>query len=178
MAGFAARSALAKIQDKYNRAMGHAARAKEKATEVMGVTLCAVETTGAAAGLSYANARFGKPDAATGINVLTVPGTAVPVDLVAGAALHIGAFLGVFSGYGEHAHSLGNGALASYGSRLGAEMGAKAALKTQGLEFTGLQQMTGMQQIMTGALPGASKSSLRPFVQTYNEKGVPVGVPR
>jgi hypothetical protein len=92
--------------------------------------VAAVETTGTAYAFGFLNGRFGGEHGEMSI------GGVVPVDLLAGTALHA---LAMFNGLEDeqlsHAHSVGNGALAAcayrYGQRLGESMAVNAGAKTR-----------------------------------------------
>ena len=98
--------------------------------------VAAVETTGTAYAFGFLNGRFGGEHGEMSI------GGVVPVDLLAGTALHA---LAMFNGLEDeqlsHAHSVGNGALAAcayrYGHRLGESMAVSAGAKTGPAALTG-----------------------------------------
>jgi hypothetical protein len=90
--------------------------------------VAAVETTGTAYAFGFLNGRFGGEKGEMSI------GGVVPVDLLAGTALHALAFFGGLEADQEsHAHAVGTGALAScayrYGHRLGESMAVSAGAK-------------------------------------------------
>lgn len=117
---------LSRLAHKYNLAEGKIAKIKEKTEETMGAVLQTAEVLGAGSALSYANGRYGEPEAGDLLPVWMVPKTKLPVSLAAGAALHLAAFAGLAGKYGEHAHNLGDGALLSYLAPKAMSMGAKA----------------------------------------------------
>jgi len=91
--------------------------------------VAAVETTGTAYAFGFLNGRFGGEHGEMSI------GGVVPVDLLAGTALHALAFFnGLDDDQAPHAHSIGTGAMAScayrYGHRLGETMAINAGAKT------------------------------------------------
>src|SRR5437870_13042445 len=101
---------------------------REKHSKKITAGVAAVETTGTAYAFGFLNGRFGGEHGELSI------GGVVPVDLLAGTALHALAF---FNGLDEeqapHAHAVGTGGLAAcayrYGHRLGESMltGASAS---------------------------------------------------
>jgi hypothetical protein len=114
----------------------HAAeRAKSKMREFraenskkIAAGVAAVETTGTAYAFGFLNGRFGGERGEMSI------GGVVPVDLLAGSALHALAFFnGLEDEHTSHAHSLGTGALAAcayrYGHRVGETMAVSAGAK-------------------------------------------------
>jgi hypothetical protein len=91
--------------------------------------VAAVETTGTCYAFGFLNGRFGGERGEMSI------GGVVPIDLLAGTALHAVAFFnGVDEEQSPHAHSIGTGALAAcayrYGHRLGESMAINAGAKT------------------------------------------------
>lgn len=105
------------------RAKGALKRVKVEAERAAGTVITAVETVGSAFGMSYANQRWGKGE----FKVL-----GLPADLVAGVGLHALALLDGLGKYDDHGAAVGNGLLACYGARKGAEMGTEAAQKDAG----------------------------------------------
>jgi hypothetical protein len=121
---------LAEMRTAKERAMTRMREFREKHAKKITAGVAAVETTGTAYAFGFLNGRFGGERGEMSI------GGVVPVDLLAGTALHALAFFGgLESDQESHAHSIGTGALAScayrYGQRLGESMaigaGAKAA---------------------------------------------------
>jgi hypothetical protein len=125
MAGFSARGVFA---EKFERLKAQTAKVKEKARQGLKQGLQTVEVNGACFAFSYANALSGTPDpkrpGVTRLQILNID-----ADLVVGLGLHGLALFGGFSEYAEHAHSIGDGSLASFTARLGTEMGSDARVK-------------------------------------------------
>lgn len=95
------------------KARAHIERLKEKSEEAISHGLQVAEVGGAAAVAGYVNTKFGSG------GELQFQG--VPADLLAGIGLHAMAFLGVAGKYNEHAHNLGDGFVAAYAYRAGAQ---------------------------------------------------------
>ncbi len=120
---------LNQLAERAARAEGKIEKAKEKATEMMGMGLQAVEVGGAAFAFGYAHQRYGTN------GELQIAG--VSADLVAGLGLHAFSLLGGFGAkYAEHGHNLGDGCIASFAFRMGSQMGAQAAVGGTGTATT------------------------------------------
>jgi hypothetical protein len=119
MAAFASRSDVAKLVHMAERGKKTVAQIKERAAETMGVAVGALEVSAASFGFGYARGRMAKTD-----GTFTIMG--VPPDLLAGVVLHGLGFLGAFDKYSEHAHNLGNGALAAFLTTKGVQFGVEA----------------------------------------------------
>lgn len=87
----------------------------------------ALEVSGTAFGLSWLRGRYQKVDAATGKMEFGLLG--IDWELWIGLGLHALGFTGLLNPYQEHGHNVADGALASYMTRLGLELGAKSAVK-------------------------------------------------
>lgn len=74
---------------------------------------------GATGGMSYVNARYGKPGGPYEI-------ANVPVDLAGGLLLSALGFVDMLGQYDEFAHAIGSGMLGAYAARLGTQYGAEA----------------------------------------------------
>jgi hypothetical protein len=113
--------------------------------------VAAVETTGTAYAFGFLNGRFGGEKGEMSI------GGVVPVDLLAGTALHALAFFnGLDDEQAPHAHSIGTGALAScayrYGHRLGETMAINAGAKAGPVALGGAPpypQISGAPRVMS-----------------------------
>lgn len=114
------RGSVKEMASKLGRWKAIAERGKEKAEEVIGQTLQAVEVVGSASAMSYANEAYGKGE-------LQLMGA--PADLCVGLGIHVAAFL-VKSKYGEHAHNIADGLLCAFGVREAIKLGKEAAAKT------------------------------------------------
>jgi len=120
---------LAEMRNAKERALARMRDFREKHSKKITAGVAAVETTGTAYAFGFLNGRFGGERGEMSI------GGVVPVDLLAGTALHALAFFGGLEADQEsHAHSIGTGALAScayrYGHRLGESMAIDAGAKT------------------------------------------------
>lgn len=112
---------IGSIAQKYNKLRTKIETVKEKAEETMGQVLQSAEIAAAAGGFAYANARYGNMVGMNPTPEIDVMG--VPADVGAAVALHGMAFAGALGKYKEHAHNLGDGALASYLVRVGLRLG-------------------------------------------------------
>ena len=113
---------LGKIAHKFHAMKARVDGIKEKAEETMGQVLQTAEIAAAAGGFAYANGRFGNMVKGHATPEITVIG--VPADVGAAVVLHGMGFAGALGKYKEHAHNLGDGALASFLVRTGLTMGA------------------------------------------------------
>jgi len=119
---------LAEARSAVERARSKMREFREENSKKIAAGVATVETTGTAYAFGFLNGRFGGDKGEMSI------GGVVPIDLLAGTALHALAF---FNGLDEeqapHAHSIGTGALAScayrYGQRLGESMAIHAGAK-------------------------------------------------
>ena len=123
-------ASLAEARSYAERARAKMREFRSENSKKIAAGVAAVETTGTAYAFGFLNGRFGGEKGEMSI------GGVVPVDLLAGTALHALAFFnGLDDEQAPHAHAIGTGALAScayrYGHRLGESMainaGAKAA---------------------------------------------------
>ena len=120
---------LAEARSAVERARTKMREFRQENSKKIAAGVAAVETTGTAYAFGFLNGRFGGERGELSI------GGVVPVDLLAGTALHALAF---FNGLDEeqapHAHSIGTGAMAAcayrYGHRLGESMAVNAGAKT------------------------------------------------
>ncbi len=102
---------------------------KEKAEETMGQVLQTAEIAAAAGGFAYANGRMGDMHKGHATPEIVIPGVGLPADLGTAVVLHGLAFAGAAGKHKEHAHNLGDGALASFLVRMGLTMGAAKRAK-------------------------------------------------
>jgi hypothetical protein len=110
------------------RAKGTAKAVKVKAEEAIGTAVTSGETVGAAFIAAYARGRMGEQ---TGPNAGRLLVGSVDGDLLAGLGMHAVGFV-VSEKIADHAHALGNGALACYGAFKGFEFGRESKKKTSG----------------------------------------------
>jgi hypothetical protein len=109
---------VSKLAARWEQARNRLANIREKADETIGHALQAIEVSGVAFGMSYANERFGSGE---------VKVAGLPVDIAGGIALHGLALLGgVSSKYTDHVHNVADGLLATYAVRQGAHLGQQA----------------------------------------------------
>jgi hypothetical protein len=111
-----ARKAVSAVQTLRNRLSTF----REKATEMVGTVKQAAEVGVGSFGFGFARGYFGD---------IKIAG--IPADMAAGAALHALAFAGLTGKYDEDLHNLANGAMSSYLTVLGAELGVKTLAQTQ-----------------------------------------------
>lgn len=113
------RGTVTKVLSKYEKAKGQVEKIKDKAAETMGVAVGAMEVAASSFGFGYARGRMATTDGEFAV-------MGVPPDLLAGVVLHGLGFLGAFGKYDEHAHNLGNGALAAFLTTKGVQFGVEA----------------------------------------------------
>lgn len=106
------------------RARKTAANVKAKAEGAISTAVTSGETVGGAFLTAYARGRMGGADGRWLVGN-------VDADLLAGLGLHAIGFI-VEDKYGEHAHAVGNGALACYSTMKGIEFGRESKKKTSG----------------------------------------------
>jgi hypothetical protein len=116
---FASRGDVSRLVSQVEKGKATVAKIKEKATETMQVAVGAMEVAVTSFGFGYARGRM-----ATADGEFSVMG--VPPDLLAGVVLHGLGFLGAFGKFDEHAHNLGNGALAAFLTTKGVQFGVEA----------------------------------------------------
>ncbi len=108
--------ALDEIEKKYTSAKSRLANVQKSAQKIVGTVVQTTEVTGTAFGFGIINGRWGSPEI-----------LGMPVDLAVGAGMHLLAFLDIAE---EHAHNIGDGALASYTASLGAGIGRKMLVES------------------------------------------------
>lgn len=118
--------ALTQMERKYKSALARVRRVKDEGERVAGQLQGAAITTGTAFGLSYMQHRFRDENGQAGIEIV-----GVPLDLGLGLGLHVASLFGVFGKWGDGASQVANGALASWGTTMGASMGTEAYEKLQ-----------------------------------------------
>jgi len=117
-----AREMVEQLRHKAERAESMAMKFRKRAQGWIGTTVRVTEVSGAAMAFGYAHGRWGEN------GELAVAG--LPVDIGAAVLLHGAALFGGLGAYAEHGHNLGNGALAAYAYRTGAQIGAAAASRS------------------------------------------------
>ncbi len=140
---------LAQARTYAERAQAKMREFRKENSKKIAAGVAAVETTGTAYAFGFLNGRFGNEHGELSI------GGVVPVDLLAGAALHALAF---FNGLDEeqapHAHAVGTGGLAAcayrYGDRLGKSMATGDTAKAPSVLAGGqpAHQLNGAQRVV------------------------------
>lgn len=115
------------MAQRYLRLKDHAAKVKEKTEEALGKSIEAAEVTGSAFAFGFLNGYSPAPNKA-----YHEIANGVPTDLAGGFVLHLLGFFGAAGRHSDHAHSLGNGGLASWGVRTGTKMGQDRRLRVAG----------------------------------------------
>jgi len=112
------KGAIDKYREMAERAMNRARGIAEKADSAVGTVVQTAEVGITAFGFGWAKGRYG-----------SVELMGVPADLLSGLVLH---GLGFVSGgkYHEHLHNLADGAIASYATTLGFQIGHNMALES------------------------------------------------
>lgn len=141
---------------KYEKLKARMATWKEKGQETLGSVLQTVEVGGTAFAFGFMRGKMGDQN-----GDLDVVG--VPASLGAGLALHGLGFLGVFGKHSEHAHNLGDGAIAEYGAVQGMRMGAARS------DFSGQRRIAGQRRGAAGlpqANPFANRNGFSGFARS------------
>lgn len=115
---------VSQMKKALENAKRRAASVKAKAEEAIGTAVRTGETVGGSFLASYARGRMGDDKGRWLIG-------SVDADLAGGLALHAVGFV-VDEKYGDHAHALGDGALACYAAHKGFEFGRESKAKTAG----------------------------------------------
>lgn len=108
--------ALEDIEKKFMAAKTRLNNVQKSAQKMVGSVVQTTEVAGTAFGFGVINGRWGSPEI-----------LGMPVDLAFGVGMHALAFLDVAE---EHAHNIGDGALASYTASLGAGIGRKMLVES------------------------------------------------
>jgi hypothetical protein len=135
------------MTSKYEKLKARVATMREKGQEAIGTVLQTVEVGGTAFGFGFMRGKMG--DAQGDLDIVGIPaslGTAV--------AMHGLGFMGVFGKHSEHAHNIGDGALAEYGAVQGMRLGAARS------EFGGAARIAGSH-----ARRRVAGSNQNPFAQ-------------
>jgi len=123
------RAHLSRLHHSARLAMARGDRIRKRAEGAIEQGVCALEVGAASFGFGVVQGRTG------GVKVV-----GVPLDLGAAVILHLAGFTGIAGKMADHAHSLGNGALASYltslGRGIGIEMRKKLGVSGDGQRLT------------------------------------------
>lgn len=114
---------LGELKNRYESMQRRIATVKKDAEEKVMIAVQTAEVSASAFSLGVINGRWNRPEF-----------VGVPVDALAGMALHAAGFLIDDKG-GGHLHNLGDGCLASYMSGLGLGVGLK--MRTEALNPSG-----------------------------------------
>ena len=153
-------ASLAEARSYAERARAKMREFRTENSKKIAAGVAAVETTGTAYAFGFLNGRFGGEHGEMSI------GGVVPVDLLAGTALHALAFFnGLDDEQSPHAHSIGTGALSAcayrYGHRLGETMAVNAGAKSGPAALGGtasVPQLGGSQRVF--ATPNGQQYSV------------------
>lgn len=115
---------LSQLRKALDSAKRRASAVKAKAEEAIATTVRTGETVGAAFLSSYARGRMGDSKGRWLVG-------SVDVDLAGGLGMHAIGFV-VGDKYADHAHAVGDGMLACYGTHKGFEFGRESKAKTSG----------------------------------------------
>lgn len=107
---------MAQHTSKYEKLKARVANMKEKGQEALGSVLQSAEVGGSAFAFGYMRGRMGDDNGEFDV-------VGIPASLGAAVAFHGMGFLGLFGKHSEHAHNLGDGALAEYAAVAGMRMG-------------------------------------------------------
>lgn len=154
---------LAKLQSRI-------AKIRENSAEAIRTGVAAIEVTTMAGGLNYLRGRFPKENEDGTVNdEFEVAG--VPVNLAVGVLLHGLAFAGAIpQQYGEHAHNLGNGALADYAGQQLFRMGRDSLnekRKGEGKPALSGGSAGGSAALSGGAMPQFAPPPYNPYAQGF-----------
>jgi hypothetical protein len=130
------------MASKYEALKARWASWKEKGQEQLGHVLQTAEVGATAFGFGFARGKMG--DAEGNLDI-----AGMPTSLVAAVGMHGLGFMGVFGKHSEHAHNIGDGALAEYAAVQGMRMGA-----ARSDSFAGQRRIAGRPRV-SGSLPGA-----------------------
>lgn len=137
-------------KEQYEKLKARVASMKEKGQEALGHVLQTVEVGGTSFAFGFMRGKMGDQN-----GDLDVVG--VPASLGTGAAMHVLGFLGIFGKHSEHAHNIGDGAIAEYGAVAGMRLGAEKSD-----EFKGTRRIAGQRNRVAGNLNGTNSN---PFAQ-------------
>jgi hypothetical protein len=134
---------------KYEKLRERMARWKEQGQEQLGHVLQTAEVGAVAFGFGFMRGKMGDEN-----GNLDVAG--IPASLGSAVVLHGLGFMGVFGKHGEHAHNLGDGALAEYAVVHGMRMGAARS------DFAGSRRIAGRPRV-AGSLGNNPFAGRNPF---------------
>lgn len=106
---------LVKAHDRVQSLTKKVSSIRKQAEHAVEKVLRTAETGGMAFGFGMLNGKYGRTPELMGM----------PLDLLLGAALNIGGYIGLAGKHSDHLNNLGDGALASYLTVLGVQVGAK-----------------------------------------------------
>lgn len=119
------------MASKYEALKQRWANWKEKGQEQLGHVLQTAEVGATAFGFGFMRGKMG--DAEGNLDV-----AGMPASLATGVVMHGLGFMGVFGKHSEHAHNIGDGALAEYAAVQGMRMGA-----ARSADFSGQRRIAG-----------------------------------
>lgn len=144
------------MTSKYERLKARVETLKEKGQEALGSVLQSAEVGGAAFAFGFMRGKMADTD-----GNLDVVG--IPASLGASIALHGLGFLGVFGKHSEHAHNLGDGALAEYAAVAGMRMGNERSDNPGTKRIAG---MNGRRPAIGGSNPFAQRNGFGGFARS------------
>lgn len=143
-------------ESKYEKLKARVASLKEKSTEALGQVLQTVEVGGSAFAFGFMRGKMGDDN-----GELDVVG--IPASLGAGVLLHGMGFLGLFGKHSEHAHNLGDGAIAEYGAIAGMRMGNARSANPGVKRIAGTSG--GRRPAISGSNPFAQRNGFSGFAR-------------
>lgn len=145
------------MASKYEALKARWASWKEKGQEQLGHVLQTAEVGATAFGFGFMRGKMGDQE-----GNLDVAG--MPASLTTGVVMHGLGFMGVFGKHSEHAHNIGDGAIAEYAAVQGMRMGAARS------DFSGQRRIAGRsaggRNPLSGktGFSGFTRSVQNPFV--------------
>lgn len=143
------------MTSKYERLKARVETLKEKGQEAIGSVLQTAEVAGTAFAFGFMRGKMA--DVEGNLDVV-----GIPASLGASIALHGLGFLGVFGKHSEHAHNLGDGAIAEYAAVAGMRMGNARSDNPSTKRIAG---QSGRRPAVGGANPFANKSGFGGFAR-------------
>lgn len=139
-------SAITRFKEQADRVVARAKRYMQERESTISTAIQTSEVSSSAFLFGLAKGKFG---------ALAIPVVGLPIDLVAGLGLHILAFTGVAGKqYAHHLHAFADGALASFFSTLGSDVGV--SMRTPADEARIAKQRSGMKGELSGLTGGAA----------------------
>lgn len=136
-------------KEQYEKLKARVASMKEKGQEALGHVLQTVEVGGTSFAFGFMRGKMGDQN-----GDLDVVG--VPASLGTAVGMHVLGFLGIFGKHSEHAHNIGDGAVAEYAAVAGMRLGAEKST-----DFAGTRRIAGQRRHVAG-LNGGNQN---PFQQ-------------